>query len=98
MSFTHIANFAWAQAPTADEVDRISEQLLALADSLDGIESYRCGPDVSRTPNSFDYAIVAVFASAADYLVYRDHPEHQRIRDELISPIVDKRVLVQLDG
>ena len=39
--------------------------------------------------------IVGEYASVEDYVVYRDHPEHQRIIEEMIKPHVAKRAAVQ---
>ena len=47
---------------------------------------------------SFDYVIVGEYASVDDYVVYRDHPEHQRIIAELIKPHVNARAAVQYDA
>ncbi len=98
MSFTHLASFRWKDGTTPEDVDRITGALTALAPILSGIESYRCGPDVSRTPDSYDYAVVGVFASRDDFEAYRDHPEHQRILKELIAPNLAKRIVVQLQN
>ncbi len=96
MPFTHLVSFRWKSEPPVAEVDRITSELTALAARLDGVRSYQCGPDVSGTPNSYDYAVIGVFDTRADFEAYRDHPEHLRIRDELMAPLVDSRVLVQL--
>lgn len=98
MSFIHLASFAWKDPTTPADVEAITSALTALTATLPGVESYRCGPDVSRTPDSYDYAVVAVFGSREDFLAYRDHPEHQRISKELIGPRLAGRVVVQLEG
>ncbi len=98
MSFTHLANFNWKEQTTQADVEQITAALTALAPTLDGVESYRCGADVSRTPDSYDYAVIGVFASRDDFLAYRDHPEHQRILKELIGPNLADRIVVQLQS
>ena len=98
MSFTHLASFRWKPETTPADVDRVTAALTALTATLDGVDSYRCGPDVSRTPNSFDYAVIGEFPSREDFVAYRDHPEHQRILTELIGPNLDTRVVVQLES
>lgn len=96
MSFTHLASFTWKDHTAPADVEKITAALSELAATLDGVESYRCGSDVSRTPDSYDYAVIGVFTDREHFAAYRDHPEHQRIRDELINPIQQARVLVQL--
>jgi hypothetical protein len=98
MSFTHLASFTWKDQTTPAHVAKITAALSELATTLSGVESYRCGADVSRTPDSYDYAVIGVFASRDDFLAYRDHPEHQRILKELIGPSLAHRIVVQLQG
>lgn len=97
MSFTHLAIFKWNDGTAPAVVEEITAALTQLADGEPGVQSYRCGADVSRTPDSYDYAVVGVFGSRADFLAYRDHPEHQRILTELIRPNLADRVVVQLE-
>ena len=96
MSFTHLASFRWQDRTTPADVEKITAALTELATTLGGVESYRCGADVSRTPDSYDYAVIGVFAGRDDFLAYRDHPEHQRILKELIGPNLAARIVVQL--
>jgi heme-degrading monooxygenase HmoA len=98
MSFIHIANFRWTADTTAADVERITAALTALSPGLSGVESYRCGADVSRTPDSYDFAVVGVFSDREHFAAYRDHPEHQRILKELILPHLANRIVVQLES
>lgn len=97
MTFTHLASFRWKDQTTPADVEKVTAALTELTTTL-GIEDYRCGADVSRTPDSYDYAVVGVFASRDDFLAYRDHPEHQRILKELIGPNLANRIVVQLQS
>lgn len=96
MSFIHLVSFKWKHQTTPDDADQVTAALTELATRLVGVESYRCGPDVSRTPDSYDYAVIGVFAGREDFVAYRDHPEHQRIIKELIAPNLAGRIVVQL--
>lgn len=98
MSFTHIVSFKWHDHTTPSDVEQITAALTALAPNLSGAHSYRCGPDVSRTPASYDYAVVGVFTDRSHFEAYRDHPEHQRILNDLILPHLANRIVVQLEG
>lgn len=98
MSFTHLVSFKWTDQTTQADVEAITAALTELTSAFSGIESYRCGADVSRTPASYDYAVVGVFASRDAFLAYRDHPEHQRILTDLIGPKLADRIVVQLHG
>jgi len=98
MSFTHLASFSWKEQTTTADVAQITAALTEFSTTLSGVESYRCGADVSRTPDSHDYAVLGVFATRDDFLAYRDHPEHQRILRELIGPNLANRIVVQLQS
>jgi hypothetical protein len=98
MSFTHLASFTWKDQTTPADVAAITAALTELATTLGGVESYRCGADISRTPDSYDYAVIGVFSSRDDFLAYRDNPEHQRILSELIGPNLANRIVVQLQS
>jgi heme-degrading monooxygenase HmoA len=98
MSFTHVVSFRWKDRTTPADVEKVTAALTALAPTFNGVESYRCGADVSRTADSYDYAVVGVFATRDDFVAYRDHPEHQRIIKELIGPHLASRIVVQLQS
>lgn len=98
MSFTHLAIFKWGDGTTPAAIAEITAALTDLVATQRGVESYRCGPDVSRTADSYDYAVVGVFGTREEFVAYRDHPEHQRILKELIRPNLASRIVVQLEG
>lgn len=93
MTFTHIVTFRWR----ADSVDgaSIAAALQGLADTLVGVRRYRCGADAGLTPGACDFAVVGEFDDREAFTAYRDHPEHQRILDEMILPNLDSRTVVQ---
>lgn len=99
MAFRHVVMFRFAD-------DASDEQRRALAHGLDGMpaatgvvrpEDYRHGFDAGINAASWDYVVVADFASADDYVTYRDHPEHQALIRELVQPIVVDRASVQYE-
>lgn len=95
MSFTHIVTFKWRDEEFADQP--VAQALRDLVPHLDGVQTYRCGPDIGLTPASYDFAVVATFDNREHFLSYRDHPEHQRILTDIIVPNLDTRTVVQLD-
>ena len=99
MTFTHVVTFKWRRESTEGAgVDgaRIAEELRELVTGLDGVVGYRCGPDAGVTAGAYDFAVVGTFTDRDAFAVYRDHPEHQRILNELILPNIDTRTVVQL--
>ena len=87
--------FEWNDGVDSADIDAAAAALDALVESVPEVVSYVHGPDLGVSDGNFDYVIVGDFASADDYVVYRDHPEHQRIITEMIKPHVATRAAVQ---
>jgi Stress responsive A/B Barrel Domain len=95
MAFTHIVTFKWSDENFAGQP--VADALLSYVATIDGVQNYLCGPDISLTPSSFDFAVVGVFDDRDTFVRYRDHPEHQRILNEMIVPFLATRTVVQLE-
>jgi Stress responsive A/B Barrel Domain len=96
MSFTHVVTFKWREDDFGDQ--SIADALKRLVSDLDGVQNYICGSDIGLTPSSYDFAVVGIFDSREQFATYRDHPEHQRIINEMIVPNLDRRTVVQLEN
>jgi len=96
MSFTHIVTFKWKFPDQSAQAAVAADALRALVANLDGVESYLCGSDIGLSPSRYDFAVVGTFATQADFESYRDHPDHQRIINEQIAPILGDRTGVQI--
>ena len=99
MAFRHVVMFRFADHAT-------DEQRRALARGLGGMPAatgaiaeadYVHGPDLGVNPASWDYVVVADFASVDDFVAYRDHPDHRALIRDLFTPIVAERASVQYD-
>jgi hypothetical protein len=99
MTIRHVVMFRFADTAT-------DEQRRALSRGLDGMpaatgavraDDYRHGFDAGLNPASWDYVVVADFASADDYRTYRDHPDHRALIRDLVEPIVVDRASVQYE-
>ena len=97
MAFHHVVLFRWQPGVTADQIDELSRSLRALSTRLDGCRSYTCGPGLGLSDFSSDYGVVATFEDRAAWDAYMVDPEHDRIRSELILPIVADRAGIQMD-
>ena len=95
MAFTHVVTFKWLDPDFTDT--SIADALRNLVAGFDGVRSYLCGSDAGLTPNAHDFAVVATFANRDYFIAYRDHPEHQRIITEMITPNLQSRTVVQLE-
>lgn len=96
MSFTHIVTFQWRDSDFTDQP--IADALNALVSGLAGVQQYSCGPDIGLTPSASHFAVVGVFDDRDSFLAYREHPEHQRILNEMIVPNLESRSVVQWEG
>ena len=96
MSFTHIVMFKWKDESFDSEP--VADALQAVVSTLDGVQSYVCGPDIGLAPGSFDFAVVGTFADRDSFTAYRDHPEHQRIINDMIAPQLETRTVAQLES
>jgi hypothetical protein len=95
MAFTHVVTFKWHESDVAGTA--IADALRTLVCGLDGVRDYLCGPDAGLTPGAYDFAVVGTFEDRDSFTAYRDHPEHQRILDEMIRPNLESRTVVQLE-
>ena len=95
MAFTHVVTFKWRESDFADS--GIADALRGLVARFEGVRSYLCGSDIGLTPNAYDFAVVGTFEDRESFIAYRDHPEHQRIIAEMITPNVQSRTVVQLE-
>lgn len=95
MSVRHIVCLRFNEGTTAEQVAELDAALRRLPDLIPGLVDFRVGADVGLAEDNADFGISADFATLADYLVYRDHPEHQQIIVGLVRPITASRTAVQ---
>lgn len=93
---THTVSFRIKPDLPAGHVEVITDALRALPGHIPEIRSYTFGPDlgVSSQPN-YDDAVVATFDDVDGWKAYDAHPEHERVRAEIIRPWVTERSSVQ---
>ncbi len=95
MTMRHVVCFRFNPGTTAEQVIALAQGLEELPGIIPEIVEYRLGPDLGINEASWDFAVCADFASTADYVTYRDHPEHQARIAALVAPITAERVAVQ---
>ncbi len=95
--FHHVAMFRFKEGTTVEQVDAATAALAALPSQIDVLIGYRFGPDAGVTDGSWDYAVVADVADAADFVTYRDHPTHRAVVTDFMSPIIAEGARVQFE-
>ena len=93
----HMVMFRWQEGVTDAHVASVSAALATLPALIPQIVSFRYGADLRTVPNNFDFAVSAQFASLDDYLVYRDHPDHQAMEQTYLVPFIVERASEQFD-
>ncbi len=97
MTIRHVVLFRWNDDVTDEQLVAMSAALDELPRAISEIVVYRHGRDLGIGPTNFQYAITADFASAHDFTLYRDHPEHQRFIAEHITGRIADRAAVQFE-
>ena len=101
--FRHVVLFKWKPGTDADTVAAVAEGLTKCAAALPVTRAYTCGPDVhavgsqAASEDRYDFAVVGDFDDEAGWRVYDEDPEHNRLRSELIRPLIANRVIIQFE-
>ncbi len=95
MALRHIVLLTVRDRTTDEQLDAIVEALRALPGQIPELVSYVVGRDAGLAEGNADLCAVADFATEADYQVYRDHPAHQAVIQDLILPVLAGRTALQ---
>ncbi len=95
MTLHHLVLFRFHEDTEAAEVDAVVEALRALPATIPELAGYRVGADLGLTEGTWDLGVAADFASGDDFATYREHPAHQQVIHDLITPLVAARATVQ---
>ncbi len=91
----HVVTLTFSDETSPAQLAAIVDGLRGLPAVIPAIEGYEVGTDVGTAEGNATLAIVGDFASWADYEVYRDHPAHHEVINELILPHIAGRSAVQ---
>ena len=89
----NVALMRLKEGVSAEQVDALTGALLAM--KIKGMLELSAGRDLGLREGNFDYAVVADFEDEAGYRAYDLDAEHNRIRRELVAPIVERVERVQ---
>ena len=95
MPIRHCVVFKFADDTTEEQILALSEGLARLPGVIESLVDYRFGHDIGENETSWDFAVVADCTDLEGYRAYRDHPEHQALIRDLVTPIVAERRSVQ---
>ena len=84
----HIVLMATNERATAQALTEIRTALAAL--DCAGRTAFTMGPDLGLRAGNLDVGLVADFVDEAAFRAYDQDPEHDRIRREMIAPVVSR--------
>ena len=93
----HVVMFRWKRGTAADVVETVVAGLRTMPESIPEIRDYRFGADLGINDANWDFVVVADFATADDYVTYRDDPGHRALIAEAIAPHLEERASVQYE-
>ena len=83
----HVVLLKWKEDTTDAQVQVVRDGLGTMPDLVPGLLRYEFGSDLGMKDGNADFAIIADFASAADYERYANHPDHLEVIGSAIEPI-----------
>ena len=81
----------WNEDASEEAKKAVVAALTSLSSQIPGVRDMRMGPDLGLRPGNFDFAVTADFDDEDAYLLYRDHPAHEKVVVELIRPVMAER-------
>lgn len=97
MTVNHAVVFRWKDHLTNSDLERLGSELDRLPALVPGIESFTHGPDLGVREGNADYAVVATLRSVEALADYFDHPEHVRIINDVVAPMLESKQAVQFE-
>lgn len=94
----HIVFFKFKESASPEQIDKIFEELMDLSEAIPGIEDYVAGINNSAEGLSegFTHGFVMTFTDAAARDAYLPHPEHERVKAEIL-PQVEKLLVFDFE-
>lgn len=93
----HVVLFRWKPGTPAAALEELGRAFRALPGKIPAIKDYAFGPNFSERSGGHTHILVSRFASHADLDAYLDHPEHQRVLERHIRPILESLLVADLD-
>ena len=79
------------------DIDDLEKSLDDLPNKIHEIHTYEFGRDVARSPRSYDFALVALFANVQAVERYQEHPAHRPVLKK-IQQLCERVITVDFEG
>lgn len=93
----HLATFRWKDDVTREDVAELTQRLLAMADGIPQLRSYRAGESLRLRPGGADYGVAALVDDEAGLRAYLDSDAHAAVYEALLGRMIAERAAVQLE-
>jgi hypothetical protein len=95
--FKHIVFWRFAEEAEGhsikENMDIVKEGLLSLIGKVPTLLSAEVGQDVLHTDASSDMCLICTFEDKEGFIVYRDHPEHQKVLAYIKNVITERKII-----
>ena len=95
--FEHIVLFKTKKGILQEQKQEIIDSLKELTTHIPQIISLTTGHNISDRNQGLDIGLKVTFQEVADFHIYRDHPQHQKILEEIIRPNIEDVIAVDYD-
>lgn len=93
MKFIHTVLWNLQEGKSYEDYKKIADLLIELKDLIPELKEAEVGfSDVKADESSRQICLVTYFEREEDYIVYRDHPEHVRVKGEIQKVFTDRVV------
>lgn len=96
--FRHVVLFRWQEGTEPEEAAAALDEVRRLPSLIPEIRGYSVGEDARVAEGTLDAVVVADFDDETGYRTYAQHPEHVRVVQECLRPLLAERAAVQYEA
>jgi hypothetical protein len=94
----HIALIKFKEGTSQEQIDKVFEELMDLSESIEGIEDYVSGPNISpeNLSQGYTHGFVMTFQDVAARDAYLPHPEHEKFKANAL-PLIESILVLDFE-
>ena len=93
--YHHTALYRLKPGITLDRVRSAKDSLALLVETLPGVEHFAVVDNLADLNHGFTLVLFSTFENAQACQIFQRHPEYQRVWAELLSPVVEERIIAE---
>ncbi len=94
----HLVLLKMKPEASAEQAEKMISGLKSLAERISTIRELTCGANTGDRSQGFTHGLFVRFASVADLDSYVAHPEHKRVVEEFLTPVIDDVIVVDYEA